>query len=128
MKKTLPEKLNNKLNAEVLRFLEGASCHSDIVLPITKVLGSYAEVKAFCPDSAHFSYICWHVNNVIFAYAIGMKHVSFRLPQHQGSSLSNQEIKTDYIKNENFNWVSFPYDTNKLNELVASSYEYANNA
>jgi len=79
--KPIPKEIDTKRNSEILQFLRGKSCHGDIVIPIEACLQEYNDVKAYCPDGVNFSYVCWYVDNIIFAYAEGMRDVSFQLAQ-----------------------------------------------
>ena len=77
---SIPGYLLNDQNREVLAYLEGKSCHSDIVEPINQVIRHYPEVHSYCADRVNFSYTCWYKDQTIIAFAIGMGNVYFRLP------------------------------------------------
>ncbi len=126
MKKSVPENLINELNVEVLKRLEGASCHSDIVEPIEKIFKQYEGVASFCPDGKSFSYCCWYVNNNIFAYATGMRNVTLKLAQNEPPVSRKQEgsCGNDIATK----WHSVAYNSTRLNELVASAYNIARRA
>jgi len=123
MKKSVPKELVNELNVEVLKRLEGASCHSDIVEPIEEVLEQYEGVGVFCPDGEHFSYCCWYVNNIIFAYATGMQNVTLKLVQTERPV--NRKSAANCDNNATTKWRSVPYNSTNLNEFVVSAYKAA---
>ena len=123
MIKAIPVQLDTVQNTEVLQLLYGQSCHGDIILPIEKCLKDYNDVEFYCPDGRNFSYICWHVNNIIFAYATGMQKVSVKLAQT--GLLDFSKLKTVESFEKCSNWYSVAYNTNKLQALVNNSYQSA---
>ena len=123
MKKILPVEISNSFNQEVLNAIEGASCHSDIIIPISRCLGKLEGVQSFCPDGKNFSYICWYVNDVVFAYATGMQKVSVKLnstKEIEGFNPSNN-ININNIKG----WYSVPYNYRNLCATLGLAYKAA---
>jgi hypothetical protein len=126
MKKPIPPELKTPVNAEILKELEGQSCHSDIVEPIQSHLSKLEGVKVYCPDGKNFSYFLWYVNSVVFAYASGMQKVNLRLSQSGELSLNEAKYPKSY-KVEN-SWYAIPYNSEMLSVLVNSAYESAKNS
>lgn len=126
MIKPVPKELEIEQNSEILEILKGQSCHGDIVLPIQKCLEKLNDVSSYCPDGKNFSYICWYVNNMIFAYATGMQKISFKLAQTGTLDLSKLKTHTSFVKCST--WYSVSYDSQELSKLVNSSYESAKNS
>lgn len=126
MNKPIPSELENRLNAEILKELEGQSCHSDIVEPIKSYLSTLEGVKTYCPNGKNYSYILWYVNKVIFAYASGMQKVNVRLSQSNELNFNEAKTPKNYeVKNS---WYAIPYDSDMLRLLVNSAYESAKNS
>jgi len=126
MKKPIPSELEIQLNADVLKALEGKSCHSDIIEPLQTCLSTLKDVNSYCPDGENYSYVVWYVNKIIFAYASGMRQVGVRLSQSGELSLQEAENPKNYkIQN---NWYEIPYDSDKLGFLVNSAYDSAKNS
>ena len=126
MNKPIPREIDNSYNREVLSKLKGASCHSDIVEPIQTHLNKYKDVASYCPDGKNFGYICWYVNNIVFAYATGMQKVSIRLSQN--GDLDFEKLSQAKSYEENSNWYSVSYNSEKLDILVKSAYASAKNS
>jgi hypothetical protein len=120
MNKPIPREIDNSYNIEILSELKGASCHSDIIEPIQSHLKRHENVIYYCPDGKNFSYICWYVNNIIFAYASGMQKVAIRLSQN--FELDFEKLSQPRSYEECSNWYSVPYDSEKLDILVKSAY------
>ena len=68
-------------------------------------------------------YIFWYVNNIIFAYAVGMQKISIRLSQERDLDTNKLE-SPDSFYNCN-SWYAVPYNSNDLGILVKSAYESA---
>ena len=125
MTKPIPKELSISINADVLETLQGKSCHSDIVIPVQQCLMQYSDVSSFSPDGKNYSYVCWYVNNVIFAYATGMKMVSIKLEQAAIGTLNLKEEVDSFYGKE---WYFVSYDFEGLGILVESAYESAKNS
>jgi hypothetical protein len=117
--------LNITINVDVLKAFQGKSCHSDIVIPIQQCLIKYSDVSSYCPDGKNYSYVCWHVNKIIFAYATGMKMVSIRLGQDE---LNGLNIKAKVGSASSSGWCFVPYDYEEIDILVKRAYESAKNS
>ena len=126
MTKPIPIEIDTNINREVLASLKGTSCHSDIVIPLQQCLSEYKNIQSYCPDGKNFSYICWYVNNIIFAYANGMQKVSIRLAQ--AGDLDTNKLESPYNFHKYNSWYSVPYNSNNLGVLVKSAYESATNS
>ena len=126
MTKSIPIEIDTNINREVLALLKGSSCHSDIVMPIQQCLNQYEGIQSYCPDGKNFGFICWYVNNIIFAYATGMQKVSIRLAQQGDLDLNKLKSPNGFQKCNS--WYSVAYNSEKLSELVKSSYESATNS
>ena len=126
MSNPIPIEIDSAINKETLASLKGESCHSDIVIPIEDCLAGYTDVKSYCPDGKNFSYVCWYVNNIIFAYATGMQKVSVRLSQT--GTLDFNKLESPKSFNDCNSWYSVPYDSKILTLLVSSAYDSAKNS
>ncbi len=126
MIKPIPAEIDTSKNSEVLKILQGQSCHSDIILPIEECLKEYSDIKSYCPDGRNFSYVCWYVNNIIFAYATGMQKVSVKLAQTGLLDFSKLESSGNFESCSK--WYSVSYNTSNLKVLVNSSYQSAKNS
>jgi len=100
MNKQIPIEIDTSLNRGVLNSLKGTNCHSDIIIPLEKYLSEYKEVKSYCPDGKNFSYVCWYVNNIIFAYATGMQKISIRLAQAGDLDANKLESPDNFHRTE----------------------------
>ena len=56
MTESIPIEVDKSINREVLASLKGASCHSDIIIPLQQCLDEYKDVQSYCPSSKNFSY------------------------------------------------------------------------
>ena len=75
MMKPIPKTLLVEKNRQVLEYLEPLSCHGDIVEPLDKALSGLPDCNSFCPDNRNFRYCLWYLNDVVFAFAVGMQKV-----------------------------------------------------
>jgi hypothetical protein len=115
--------IKNIRNAEILRLLNGKSCHGDIIQPIDKVLSSLPDVEWFCPDPTEFAYCFWYSNDIIFAFGTGMHEIGIRLPDKQ----SKQENRpSNFIGSYNGDeWWTIKYDLSSIEKWAIMAYEYA---
>ena len=125
MKNTLPIEINNSSNREVLNALQGSSCHSDIIIPISQCLVKFEGIQSFCPDGKNFSYTCWYINNIVFAYATGMQKVSVKIDSTRSIEGFDQEKFNNINKIKG--WYSVPYNYKNLCEIVGLAYNSARN-
>lgn len=110
----IPDQLNTNKNMHVLKYLEGFSCHGDIVEPLERVIREYEEIKSFCPDPVNFKYCFWYIGDEIFAYGVGMMDI--------GVKLSDIDIREqwgiDRISEVGDPWYLVPWDSEKWDEIV----------
>ena len=71
--------LESARNRPVLRYLEGLSAHSDIVDALGTALKPLGDVQRFCPDPQAYRYEAASTRGIIFAVAVGMNTIGFRL-------------------------------------------------
>ncbi|MDQ1363928.1 MAG: hypothetical protein QG652_1790 [Pseudomonadota bacterium] len=75
--------LNREENATLIGYLqrERPSAHSDIVELLVKSAENLADATFFCPDSDNYAYYLAHTREgVVFAAALGLSALAFRLP------------------------------------------------
>jgi hypothetical protein len=77
----IPTDLETVGNRPVLRHIEGLSAHSDIVDALASALMPLGDVQRFCPDPQAYRYELASTKGVIFAVALGMDTVGFRLDE-----------------------------------------------
>jgi hypothetical protein len=77
----IPTDLETVGNRPVLRHIEGLSAHSDIVDALASALMPLGDVQRFCPDPQAYRYELASTKRVIFAVALGMDTVGFRLDE-----------------------------------------------
>jgi hypothetical protein len=77
----IPTDLETVRNRPVLRHIEGLSAHSDIVDALAGALMPLGDVQRFCPDPQAYRYELASTKGVIFAVALGMDTVGFRLDE-----------------------------------------------
>jgi hypothetical protein len=123
MTRPIPTEIDTNLNQEVLASLKGASCHSDIIIPLQQSLSDCLGVQSYCPDEKNYSYVCWYVNGVVFAYATGMQKVSIRLAQKGALDTGKLKSPDNFFKCNS--WYSVPYNSDDLGILAKSAYESA---
>lgn len=75
----VPAELENRINRRVLRHIEGMSAHSDISDALQTALKPLGDVQLFCPDWHRYRYVAASTRGVIFAFALGMDMIGFRL-------------------------------------------------
>jgi hypothetical protein len=101
----IPRELETLLNRRVLRHIQGLSAHSDIVEALGAALKSLGDVQCFCPDPAEYRYVVASTRGVIFAVALGMNTIGFRLDERMKSrALANGGVTFPEYGPE---WVSF---------------------
>jgi hypothetical protein len=81
MSQDIPTDLETVRNRPVLRHIEGLSAHSDIVEALGSALTPLGDVQQFCPDPQEYRYVLVSTKRVIFAVALGMDTVGFRLDE-----------------------------------------------
>ena len=85
MLRDIPRDLETLCNRPVLRHIEGLSAHSDVVEALATALKPLGDVQRFCPDPAAYRYEVVSTRGVIFAVAIGMSTLGFRLDERMKS-------------------------------------------
>lgn len=87
MSRDIPRDLETARNRPVLRHIEGLSAHSDIVDALATALTPLGDVQRFCPDPQAYRYEVASTRGVIFALALGMNTIGFRLDERMKSRL-----------------------------------------
>ena len=75
----IPVELQRPVNQAVLRYVEGLSAHSDVAEALSDSLKPLGDVQHFCPDPAQYRYVLASTKGNVFAVALGMALVGFRL-------------------------------------------------
>ena len=81
----IPRDLETILNRRVLRHIEGLSAHSDVVEALATALKPLGDVQWFCPDPQAYRYVVASTGGIIFAVALGMNTIGFRLDERMRS-------------------------------------------
>ena len=79
MSQSVPPFLIRPVNARVLAHVEPLSAHSDVADALIESVKPLGDVQLFCPEARQYRYLVASTNNVIFAVALGMRLVGFRL-------------------------------------------------
>ena len=104
MEKTIPGSLLNPFNTAVLGYIADGSAHSDVAEALLQAVRPLAGVQSYCPDPARYRYVAVFTETIIFAFAIGMKTVAFRLDarshQHalQVGAMPIPELKDEWLR------------------------------
>jgi hypothetical protein len=77
--RTLPAGLETAINRQVIRHVGTLSAHSDVAEALDLALQPLGDVQRFCPDPHGCSYVLASTRGIIFAVALGMGTVAFRL-------------------------------------------------
>jgi len=105
MAQPVPPELESSINQRVLSHLEGLSAHSDVAEALGASLKPLGDVQTFCPDGRQYRYIVASTNGIIFALAVGMDTVGFRLDKRMKErALTSGGIPNPRCGDE---WVSF---------------------
>ncbi len=100
--------LDRPENQQIIKFLKAfqPSAHTDIVQLLVQSATDLPDVQFYCPDTDNHAYYLAHTRDgVIFAAAIGMSALMFRIPK---SSMSEALQKGGEIFQEvGEPWVSF---------------------
>lgn len=115
-------KLGRSENEQMINFLKQyqPSAHTDIVQLLVESTSDLGSIKFYCPDTDNHAYYLAHTpEGVIFAAAIGMSALMYRLPKQ---SMSGALVKGGEIFKEiGEPWVSFnpfwPDDDEKNNKV-----------
>jgi hypothetical protein len=77
-------------NESVLAYLRDLSAHSDVASALTDALAPLGDVQVFSPDFAQYRYVAAASQGVVFAFAVGMALIGFRLdPELLGRALAS---------------------------------------
>jgi len=100
--------LDRPENQNMIEFLKShqLSAHTDMVDLLVKSVDSLPDVKFYCPDADNHAYYVAHTRDgVMFAAAIGLSALMFRLPKQamSGALVKGGKI----IKEIGDSWVSF---------------------
>ncbi len=105
MVQDIPRDLETLRNRPVLRHVEGLSAHSDVVDALATALKPLGDVQRFSPDPAAYRYEVASTKGVIFARALGMSIIGFRLDERmRGRALASGGATFPECGPE---WVSF---------------------
>ena len=123
--------LDRPENAQIIKFLNDyqSSAHGDIVQLLVESANELPDVKFYCPDTDNYGYYLAHtVDGIIFAAAIGMSALMYRLPKQ---SMSAALTKGGEVFSEiGEPWVSFnpfwPEDEKKRNVNVSEFKHWCN--
>jgi hypothetical protein len=79
MPRNIPPELATSINRQVLDHIADLSAHSDVAEALTTALKPLGDVQVFCPDPQAYRYVAAVTKGVIFAVALGMNTISFRV-------------------------------------------------
>lgn len=123
--------LDRPENQQIITFLKQyqPSAHTDMVQLLVNATKDLSDINFYCPDTDNHAYYLAHTpDGVIFAAAIGMSALMYRLPKQ---SMSSALVKGGEIFSEiGEPWVSFnPFwpDNNKSDEeLIKEMKQWSN--
>lgn len=129
--------LDRPENEEIINFLKQyqPAAHSDIVRLLVESASDLKDIKFYCPDTDNYAYYLAHTpDGVIFAAAIGMSALMYRLPKQ----LLPDALKKggEVIPEVGESWVSFnpfwpetekkaPVDLKSMKQWCKLAYKYA---
>ena len=86
----IPATVAGSVNESVLAYLRDLSAHSDVASALTDALAPLGDVQIFSPDYGRYRYVAAASQGVVFAFAVGMGLVGFRLdPKQHGRALAS---------------------------------------
>lgn len=117
--------LNRPENEQMILFLKQyqPSSHTDMVELLVKATELLSEVEFFCPNTENHAYYLAHTQTgVMFAAAIGLSALIFRVPK---SAMSGALVKGgEILKELGDNWVSFnPFWPEQNNDNQPNEYQ-----
>lgn len=77
----VPDSLQRTENRRVLAFLHDKSAHGDVAEVLVQAAGPLGDVQEYCPDLENFRYVVLATQEIVFAFAVGMDQIGFRLNQ-----------------------------------------------
>lgn len=102
---SIPTQLATSVNRQVLGYIECMSAHSDVADALAAALKPLGDVQLFCPDPQTYLYVAASTKGVIFAIALGMDTIGFRLDACMKTrALASGGVPYPECGNE---WVSF---------------------
>jgi hypothetical protein len=105
MTRNIPAELKTSINRQVLLHVEALSAHSDVASALSETLKPLGDVQVFCPDWGAYRYVVASTKGIIFAVALGMNTVAFRLDERMRTrALASGGAPFPECGNE---WVSF---------------------
>jgi hypothetical protein len=81
MTEEIPIDLRTRINKQVLEYIADKSAHSDLSDAMMTALKPLGDVQLFCPDWAQYRYVVASTKGIIFAFAVGMRALAFRLDE-----------------------------------------------
>ena len=75
----VPAEIDNSSNRAVLAHLAGKSAHSDVGEVLVNAAKPLGAASLFCPDWNACRYVVASTGGVVFAFAVGMSQLAFRL-------------------------------------------------
>jgi len=87
-------------NQQLIAYLKQyqPSAHADLVQLLVESVSGLSKIKFYCPDTDNHAYYLAHTpNGVVFAAAIGMSGLMFRLPKQSmsGALVKGGEVFTE---------------------------------
>lgn len=80
MDQPIPESLQGETNDSVLAYLGDLSAHSDVSEALEGAIAPLGDAQSYCPDASRYRYRVVATRGVVFAFAVGMGTIGFRLP------------------------------------------------
>jgi len=105
MEKPVPDALRNSVNEAVLNHVGSKSAHSDVGDALIRAVKPLGDAQRFCPNPAQCRYLVVSTQDIVFAFAVGMNVIAFRLdPVLKGRALRSG---ADDIPELGSSWASF---------------------
>ena len=105
----LRQRFSKPGNSDAVQYLANhhPSAHSDLADELFTAAGPARANKFFCPNGSSYAYVLLHTDaDVIYAVAIGMKQIAFRLPTV--SLIAALAAGGEAAQVIGTNWISFP--------------------
>jgi len=107
----LRERFSHRYNSGILGYLEGIypfSAHGDLAEELLVLARDVPDANSYCPNKSLYAYWFLYANtDVIFAFAVDMRKLSFRLPGCALDVLADggerhEELGSDWFRFEAF--------------------------
>jgi hypothetical protein len=85
MTQIIPPELDTGINRQVFEHLDSLSAHSDVAGVLSAALRPLGDVHVFCPDWRQYRYVVASTSGIVFALAVGMDTIGFRLDERMKS-------------------------------------------